>query len=90
MRNNAYYSFAEKQFTAYKSQDIHVILLKMSWCKDSASVSLGGLTVREAAKGALLCEEFQKMPDPLFKVQNFISLKILVTKVHCTSITVLY
>ena len=45
----------------------------MSWCKDSASVGLSGLTVREAAKGVLLCEEFQKMPDPLFKVQNFIS-----------------
>ena len=62
----------------------------MSWCKDSTSVGLSGLTVQEAAKGALLCEEFQKMPDPLFKVQNFIPLKILVIKVYCTGITVLY
>ena len=45
----------------------------MSWCKDSTSVGLSGLTVCEAAKGALLCEEFQKMPDPLFKVPNYIS-----------------
>ena len=44
----------------------------MSWCKDSTSVSLSGLTVREAAKGVLLSEEFQKMPDPLFKVPNYI------------------
>ena len=35
------------------------------------SVGLGSLTVWEAAKGALLCEDFQKMPDPLFKVPKF-------------------
>ena len=44
----------------------------MLWCKDSTLVGLSGLTVCEAAKGALLCEEFQKMPDPLFKVPNYI------------------
>ena len=61
----------ENQFTAYELEDIcHP--LKMSWCKDSTAVSLSGLTVHEAAKGALLCEEFQKMPDPLFKVPNYI------------------
>ena len=27
-------------------------------------MGLAGLTPREAAKGALLCEAFQKMPDP--------------------------
>ena len=37
----------------------------MSWKKDSASVELAGLTPAKAAKGALLCEEFQNMPDPL-------------------------
>ena len=37
----------------------------MSWKKDSASVGLAGLTSAKAAKGALLCEEFQNMPDPL-------------------------
>ena len=37
----------------------------MSWKKDSAVVGLAGLTPAEAAKGALLCEEFQNMPDPL-------------------------
>ena len=37
----------------------------MSWKKDSAAVSLAGLPTVEAAKGALLCEEFQNMPDPL-------------------------
>ena len=36
----------------------------------SASVGLGGLTVREVAKGALLCEDFQPMLDPLFKVTS--------------------
>ena len=40
-------------------------VLKMSWKKDSASVGLAGLTPHEAAKGALLCEEFQNIPDPL-------------------------
>ena len=37
----------------------------MSWKKDSAAVGLAGLTPSEAAKGALLCAEFQNMPDPL-------------------------
>ena len=37
----------------------------MSRKKDSAAVGLAGLTPAEAAKGALLCEEFQNMPDPL-------------------------
>ena len=37
----------------------------MLWKKDSAAVGLAGLTPEEAAKGALLCEEFQNMPDPL-------------------------
>ena len=36
----------------------------MSWEKAFVVVGLAGLTPREAAKGALLCEEFQKMPDP--------------------------
>ena len=40
----------------------------MSWSKHNAAVGLGELAVREAAKGALLCEDFQLMPDPLFKV----------------------
>ena len=32
--------------------------------KTSAAVGLAGLTPQEAAKGALLCKDFQKMPDP--------------------------
>ena len=36
----------------------------MSWEKASAVVGLAGLTSWVAAKGALLCEDFQKMPDP--------------------------
>ena len=36
----------------------------MSWEKASAAVGLAGLTPWEAAKGALLCKDFQKMPDP--------------------------
>ena len=42
-----------------------VATLRMSWKKDSDAVGLAGLTPVEAAKGALLCEEFQNMPDPL-------------------------
>ena len=42
-----------------------VATLRMSRKNDSAVVGLAGLTPAEAAKGALLCEEFQKMPDPL-------------------------
>ena len=42
-----------------------VATLRMSWTKDSAAVGLAGLTPVEAVKGALLCEEFQNMPDPL-------------------------
>ena len=36
----------------------------MSWEKALAAVRLAGLTPQEVAKGALLCEDFQKMPDP--------------------------
>ena len=36
----------------------------MLWKKASAVVGLAVLTPREAAKGALLCEDFQKMLDP--------------------------
>ena len=42
-----------------------VATLRMSWKKDSAAVGLARLTPVEAAKGTLLCEEFQNMPDPL-------------------------
>ena len=75
MRNNAYSFFTHswRNNLLLISGKTYVILSKMSWYKDSASVGLGGLTVREAAKGALLCEEFQKMPYPLFKVLYKIS-----------------
>ena len=33
--------------------------------KESAKVNLAGLTPTKAMKGASMCEEFQKMPDPL-------------------------
>ena len=42
-----------------------VATLRMSWEKDSAAVGLAGLTPVEAVKGAMLCEEFQNMPDAL-------------------------
>ena len=42
-----------------------VAALRMLWKRDSAAVGLAGLSPAEAAKGALLCEEFQNMPDPL-------------------------
>ena len=32
----------------------------MSWEKALAAVGLAGLTPQEAAKGALLCEDFQR------------------------------
>ena len=37
----------------------------MSWKKESAKLGMAGLIPRETAKGALMCEVFQKMPDPL-------------------------
>ena len=37
---------------------------KMSWKKESARVGLAGLIPREAVKGALLCPDFQNIPEP--------------------------
>ena len=37
----------------------------MSWAKQSAAAGLGGLTPREAAKGAFQLDCFQNMDDPL-------------------------
>ena len=42
----------------------------MAWQKQSAEVGLAGLTPREAALGALYCEKFQLMPDPLAGVKK--------------------
>ena len=42
----------------------------MAWQKQSAVVGLAGLTPREAALGALCCEQFQLMPDPLAGVKK--------------------
>ena len=36
----------------------------MSWKMESAVVGLSGLTPREVARGALICPDSQKMPDP--------------------------
>ena len=60
MESHFLHSFASFQVRGYP-----VATLRMSWKKDSAAVGLAGLTPVEAAKGALLCEEFQNMPDPL-------------------------
>ena len=60
MESHFLHSFASFQVCGYP-----VTTLRMSWKKDSAAVGLAALTPAEAAKGALLCEEFQKMPDPL-------------------------
>ena len=42
----------------------------MAWQKQSAAVGLAGLTPREAALGALCCEQFQLMPNPLAGVKK--------------------
>ena len=42
----------------------------MSWQKQAAAVGLAGLSPREAALGALCCEQFQLMPDPLAGVKK--------------------
>ena len=42
----------------------------MAWQKQSAAVGLAGLTPREPALGALCCEQFQLMPDPLARVKK--------------------
>ena len=42
----------------------------MAWQKQSAAVGLAGLTPHEAALGALCCEQFQLMPDPLAGVKK--------------------
>ena len=60
MESHFLHSFASFQVRGYP-----VATLRMSWKKYSAAVGLAGLTPAEAAKGTLLCEEFQKMPDPL-------------------------
>ena len=52
-------------FASFQVRGYPVATLRMLWKKDSAAVGLAGLTPVEAAKGALLCEEFQNMPDPL-------------------------
>ena len=45
-------------------QEISVIII-MSWEKASAAAGLGGLTLREAARGAFQLDCFQNMDDPL-------------------------
>ena len=60
MESHFLHSFVSFQVCGYP-----VATIRMSWKKDSAAVGLAGLTPAEAAKGALLCEEFQNMPDPL-------------------------
>ena len=52
-------------FESFQVRGYPVATLRMSWKKASPAVGLAGLTPAEAAKGALLCEEFQKMPNPL-------------------------
>ena len=60
MESHFLHSFASFQVHGYP-----VATIRMSWKKDSAAVGLACLTPAEAAKGALLWEEFQNMPDPL-------------------------
>ena len=49
---------------------ILVFFVSMAWQKESAAVGLAGLSPREAALGALCCEQFQLMPDPLAGVKK--------------------
>ena len=48
-----------------------------SWKKASATVGLAGLMPYEAAKGALMCEDFQNLPDPLGDVIIEVKVSIL-------------
>ena len=48
-----------------------------SWKKASAAVGLAGLTPREAAKGALMCKDFQNLPDPFSNVIMEVKVSIL-------------
>ena len=78
MESHFLHSFASFQVHGYP-----VATIRMSWKKDSAAVGLAGLTPAEAAKGALLCEEFQNMPDPLdVKKEDLFLLVCIVYKVH--------
>ena len=88
MESHFLHSFASFQVRGYP-----VATLRMSWKKDSAAVGLAGLTPVEAVKGALLCEEFQNMPDPLdVKKEDLFLLVCIVynvdtveTRVHAVS-----
>ena len=42
----------------------------MSWQKQAAVVGLAGLSPHEAALGALCCEQFQLVPNPLAGVKK--------------------
>ena len=41
------------------------------WREDASEAGVGGLTIREAAKGALCSPLFQLMPDPLLVVSVY-------------------
>ena len=57
----------------------------MAWQKESAAVGLGGLSPHEAALGALCCEQFQMMPDPLAGVIKE-DMFMLVSALFCYSV----
>ena len=42
----------------------------MAWKKESAAVGLAGLSPLKQHLGALCCEQFQMMPDPLAGVKK--------------------
>ena len=86
MKSHFLHSFASFQVCGYPvatftSLCYPVATLRMSWKKDSAAVGLAGLTPVEAAKGALLCEEFQNMPDPLVVKEDLFLLVCIVYNV---------
>ena len=59
-------------------------LSKMSWAKAAAEAGLAGLTEREAARGALCEEAFQRMPTPnvtLHPVVSKFKCRLMVTTV---------
>ena len=43
----------------------HTEYRNMSWAKESAVAGLGGMMPREAARGALMLEDFQLIHNPL-------------------------
>ena len=60
-----------------------------TWKKESAAAGLGGLSVAEAAVGAMTLPDFQKLPDPVLGVSFSFASCIIAQKTDLESVTVL-